>query len=973
MSFVKWKFNRMLLVATAVMTVNYAVMLSSSVIVGNLVGTEGLAGVNACTPVFGVASFLASLLSVGTGLVFARAMGAFDERRAAGVFSQSMMAAIGLGAAIFAAMQLGETTFLDMTGVTGAIRLQAAHYWRWQALAMGMLPAVLTLEALVYADGDGPVAVAASATHVMGAIGLSAFYTWRSGDAGGASLGTAITMVAVLMVCSAHFWRANSHLKFRFCFSARDLRETIVASLADSTIYLCWGALIFVVNRFTVAEYGQYLLPVVALAASIVELSIIFDGVGEAIIPLGGMYAGEGNHPALRTLANHSALMATAEGVVCGALLFGFAPTIAAFYGFEPQNLKIFQAATDAVRILALAMPFMGLLMMMNTHYLVVGHVPFAVSVTVMKDFVCPCAGVLLLGGAGSHWGQRIWEGFLVGYVTAAAYPFLFVLIRHGRGLFPWLIARDDGRSTNFSVRLTERTLSEVKSRISKFLNGLGELNETEAIAAVAAEGAATLAANARPVLAEYYLTETDDGGVRLILRDNGKSRESSGGKYLNTLGCNRTEYLLARRAKRPQIPEARLNYLQNYVLSRMGKETSSQMFNLAKFFRLRQGIDLERLSAALTAAGESHAAMHTVLRRNAQGEFIQRQELPAGSVSCPIVRTNEAELLANRSGLIKTFNLDGGILFDAKIFDCGGGRAYLLSNFHHLICDGYSFPLILADAHRAWRGETLESDSYYEVLARREEKAARPIAVAGRNFMREMLKDCNFATLPDADFHGESGYGSVEVTISLPPTFDDILTAHKATRHHFFLAAAAMALKEITGKADVLLDWVFHGRISKEELKTVGAFMVDLPLVFDGTDDMTASDVIALVKRATFNGIKSVNNITNVTESNPTGQDRLTFIYQDEWGELMSPGPVREDGPYAWMIEETIPLLAPQAATENPFNVEIMEHRDATRLFVEYDTGLYSEATARRYAELFKKSLAWFIGEINENRKGTT
>ena len=72
MSFVKWKFNRMLAVATVVMAVNYLVMLSGSVIVGNLVGADGLAGVNTCTPVFGVASFLASLLSVGSGLVFSR-------------------------------------------------------------------------------------------------------------------------------------------------------------------------------------------------------------------------------------------------------------------------------------------------------------------------------------------------------------------------------------------------------------------------------------------------------------------------------------------------------------------------------------------------------------------------------------------------------------------------------------------------------------------------------------------------------------------------------------------------------------------------------------------------------------------------------------------------------------------------------------------------------------------------------------
>ena len=418
----------------------------------------------------------------------------------------------------------------------------------------------------------------------------------------------------------------------------------------------------------------------------------------------------------------------------------------------------------------------------------------------------------------------------------------------------------------------------------------------------------------------------------------------------------------LAKRVRRSQVPESPLNYLQSYVLSRIGSESASQMFNLAKLFRLRRGIDLERLSTVLTAAGEAHGALRTVLRRNADGVFVQRMELAAGSVRCPVVKMSEADLLADRSALVKSFKLDRGALFDAKIFDCGDGRAYLLSNFHHLICDGYSFPLILADAHRAWDGETLEADAYYEVLARREERAARPIAVAGRNFIREILKDQDFMTLPKADFNGAPGYGSIEIPIPLPDTFDDRLAAHRATRHHFFLAAAALALRKITGASDVLLDWVFHGRVSKDELKTVGAFMVDLPLVFDGTEDMTASDVIALVKRTTFSGIKNVNFFRDVADCNPTGQDRLTFIYQDEWGELMSPGPVRDDGPYAWMIEETIPLSAPRAATENPFNVEIMEHRDATRLFIEYDTGRYSDATVRRYADLFKESLDWLL-----------
>ena len=275
---------------------------------------------------------------------------------------------------------------------------------------------------------------------------------------------------------------------------------------------------------------------------------------------------------------------------------------------------------------------------------------------------------------------------------------------------------------------------------------------------------------------------------------------------------------------KAPQVPEANLNYLQDYILHRIGSEPTVQMFNLAKLFRLREGIDLTRLSAALMAAGEAHAALRTVLRRNDRGEIVQRQELVAGSVRCPIVKMSEADLLANRAALVKSFTIEGGVLFDATIFDCGGGRAYLLSNFHHLICDGYSFPLVLADAHRAWNGESLEPDDYYGVLARREERASLPFAVAGRNFMREVLEDRNFRTLPAFDLREESRYGSIGVPLRIPVTFDAFLARHRATRHHVFLAAAAIALKKIARGGDVLLDWVAKGgtlAIAKPQLTT--------------------------------------------------------------------------------------------------------------------------------------------------------
>ena len=550
-SFVRRKFNAMLGVATVTMSVNYIVMLSGSVVVGHTVGPDGLAGVNVCTPAFGVASFIASLLSVGSGLVFSQAMGAFDDRRAGGVFTQSVALAAVFGLGVFAVMALGGSAFLDFTGVTGEVRRQAEQYWRWQSVAMGLTPFVLLMEAMVYADGDGPVATLAGVCHVTGSIGFSLLFTWLTGSAGGAAAGTALTMAVVLAVSSLHFLRRNNHLRFVRYWSKADVVATFTGSLPDASIYLCWGVLVMIVNKIVVIGFGDGLLAVVALAASVVEFSIVFDGVGEALIPLAGMYQGEGNRPALRTLAAHSAFVATAEGVVCGAAFFVLAPALAPLYGISAAS-GLLEPAVGTIRVLAFAMPFMGLLMMVNTHYLVVRHVKLAVAVTFLKDLVFPGVFALLLRRS----FDGIWIGFVLGYAVAAAFPFVFVRLRYGRGPFPWLVPPDDGRILNFAVRLTREGMLAARDRIGGFLDAHGVCGRVARRVMLTVEDAAlaTIEHNSggKPV-AEYAVFLGDGGFVRLVTRDTGAAFDVNAalpylgafasGRYLNTLNCNRSEY----------------------------------------------------------------------------------------------------------------------------------------------------------------------------------------------------------------------------------------------------------------------------------------------------------------------------------------------------------------------------------------------------------------------------------------------
>lgn len=538
----------MLGVATISMAVNYLAMLSGSLIAGNLLGPESLAGLNVCTPVFAIASFLSSLISIGAGLVFSQAMGAFDERKAYGVWSQSCFTSLLLGGILFIAMTFGENAYFDFCNVSGVIRDEATSYWRWLAVAMGLSPIVMLAMSMIYADGDSVLSTVTGLCYVIGTIGFSVLFSVISHHAGGISAGTSLAMVMVLVVSAFHFLRSNNHLRFIRCFSRKYLLETLKGSAPDATVYLCWGLLTMVINRFTVAHCGEHMLAVVALGVNVVEFTIIFDGIGEALIPLEGMYAGEGNRSALRELANHSALIAVVEGlIVCGFMLV-FAPQIAGLYGFRGETENMLHDAVAIIRILAFAMPFMGFLMMANTHYLIIGHVGFSVSITVLKDFILPCVSAISLGTVLGFSG--LWGGVAAGYALAAVVMFIYVFIRYGRQCFPWLIRKTDN-SLNFAIRLDSKTLVGARDRIEKLLvaRGVQDRIVKRVMLSVEENGIATMEKNVgRSPVVEYFVSFEKPGFLRLVERDDGAAmstqfRHFSQNRYLNTLDCNRTEH----------------------------------------------------------------------------------------------------------------------------------------------------------------------------------------------------------------------------------------------------------------------------------------------------------------------------------------------------------------------------------------------------------------------------------------------
>ena len=90
-TFCSGKFKTLLLTASVSMGMKYLMLLSDTIIIGNIFGEAAIAASNLVTPLFSVAVFLSTMISIGTSMLYSYEMGKFQKDRADCLFGQGVL------------------------------------------------------------------------------------------------------------------------------------------------------------------------------------------------------------------------------------------------------------------------------------------------------------------------------------------------------------------------------------------------------------------------------------------------------------------------------------------------------------------------------------------------------------------------------------------------------------------------------------------------------------------------------------------------------------------------------------------------------------------------------------------------------------------------------------------------------------------------------------------------------------------
>ena len=380
---------------------------------------------------------------------------------------------------------------------------------------------IFYLEQMVYSDGDELCNNICYAFQIGGNIICSVILTKFFGMTG-IILGSVIGNSLGILTCLWHFFRKNNTLHFVWHLSIKDFLLTSRYSIVDSSVYICWGIMDYVMIGFVSRSYGDPGLIALAVVVSLIEFGVVLDGVGMAMQPLVGTYYGEKNHRLIKRVTRAGIKAAIIEGAAATLLIMVFAKQFCGLFGVkEGESLAM---AMTAIRIVCLGFVFCSLVSLTTSYYMLIDRIGMATCFACFQNgllyILLPILGSVIFGING------MWAGFVAAPILTLVCAMLFVYLRFGKDNFPFLLNDMDSEIVVLDDTLSPESASALSVQVADCLISHQYPKETANRAGLFAEeiGLTVLDINKQskdPILVELSLFFEDDQ-VLIVERDSG-------------------------------------------------------------------------------------------------------------------------------------------------------------------------------------------------------------------------------------------------------------------------------------------------------------------------------------------------------------------------------------------------------------------------------------------------------------------
>ena len=260
--------------------------------------------------------------------------------------------------------------------------------------------------------------------------------------------------------------------------------------------------------------------------------------------------------------------------------------------------------------------------------------------------------------------------------------------------------------------------------------------------------------------------------------------------------------------------------------------------YNIPYLYTIDGRLDEERLCRAVRTAVAAHPTLFTRILLTPDGEPVQTID-DSETFNLQVEHIN----MVNPADFVQPFDLLKDRLFRLRLLK-DDAHYYLLQDIHHIISDGTSRRVLLADIQRAYQGETLEPEqlTLADVAVRENEVRQTAAFQSDKQWYAQHFDcgDCYSPLLPDLeDAEHREGLLTRQLDVN-QARVEDFCTRNGIFKSTFFTAVYAFLLAKFNNEQSVLFSTIHNGRADKLLARTVAMLVKTLPVYATFADDTT-------------------------------------------------------------------------------------------------------------------------------------
>ena len=278
------------------------------------------------------------------------------------------------------------------------------------------------------------------------------------------------------------------------------------------------------------------------------------------------------------------------------------------------------------------------------------------------------------------------------------------------------------------------------------------------------------------------------------------------------------------------------LSFAQMGVYFECMKNPTSTLYNVPICTQMPLDVETEALRQAVRKAVLNHSELfvHFATQEADVIQTIDEKMMNEAAIDVPEKALEEAQMEGFKHEFVQPFNLQKDLLFRFFIVRTEK-NLYLLSDIHHLVCDGASYDLFIHEICDLLEGKEIEPEmcSYPQFVA--EQKAAEngESFKAAKDFFAERFTGIESVTeiqpdLTNALPQGENGRVCVPFDM---PTAEKYAAQLGVTPAAVLLSAVYYSLARFAGTDDVCITTISNGRSNLRVNNTMGMFVNTLAL----------------------------------------------------------------------------------------------------------------------------------------------